>query len=167
MDLEESIRNIESESFDPTVGLPDPLFYFVGRLTPFINVDLLIVKGNSTLLAWRDDIYCGKGWHIPGGIIRFRETIEQRIQAVAISEVGTEVILHSNEPIAVNQIIDTSKKERSHFISLLYKCTIREGFQINNGNKKPFEQGYLAWHSSCPQNILKYHNIYRKFLDRG
>lgn len=42
-----------------------------------VNVDLLIknVSSNETLLTWREDEYYGPGWHVPGGIVRFKETI--------------------------------------------------------------------------------------------
>ena len=59
---------------DSKLGLPDDIFYLVSRLTPMINVDLLIVnEQNEKLLTWREDQFYGPGWHIPGGIIRFKE----------------------------------------------------------------------------------------------
>ena len=60
---------------DSRAGLPDDIFYLVSRLTPMINVDLLIVnERNEKLLTWREDQFYGPGWHIPGGIIRFKES---------------------------------------------------------------------------------------------
>ena len=77
------IEKIESKVTNPETGLPDELFYFVGRLTPFINVDLWVQHPiYGTLLTWRDDIHTGKGWHIPGGIIRLRESFLDRIAKV-------------------------------------------------------------------------------------
>ena len=52
----------------------------------------------NTLLAWRDDHLNGKGWHIPGGIIRFKESIKKRINEVAKNEIGTLVDFYHTEP---------------------------------------------------------------------
>ena len=72
------LSKIEKKINNPKKGLPDEIFYFVGRLTPYINVDLLIKSPTEgTLMTWRDDKYSGKGWHLPGGIIRFREKIKK------------------------------------------------------------------------------------------
>ena len=65
---------IEKSVIDPREGLNDDVFYFIGRHTPFINVDALVQLSTSEIVfTWRDDVYTGQGWHIPGGIIRFKE----------------------------------------------------------------------------------------------
>jgi hypothetical protein len=67
---------------DPGRGLPDEVFEFALAITPMINVDLLVSGDRGVLLAWREDKW-GSGWHVPGGIIRFNETISHRISEVA------------------------------------------------------------------------------------
>ena len=75
MELREIIDILESSIPNPSKGLPEEVFLFVSRITPLINVDLLIKnEQNHTLLTWRNDSYY-LGWHIPGGIIRYKETI--------------------------------------------------------------------------------------------
>ena len=60
-------------------GLPDEVFTYISTVTPLVNVDLLIRNDKGEiLLSWRYD-YRRSGWHIPGGIIRYKETFEQRI----------------------------------------------------------------------------------------
>ena len=88
-----SIDALENLVVDSRQGLPEDLFLFVTRLTPMINVDLLIRDGEGrTLLTWRDDGYdYSPGWHIPGGIIRYKECRGERVQAVAQKELGTSV----------------------------------------------------------------------------
>jgi colanic acid biosynthesis protein WcaH len=40
-----------------------------------VNVDLFISDDQGrVLLTWRDDEIFGAGWHIPGGMIRYKET---------------------------------------------------------------------------------------------
>ena len=67
-DLQRALHAIESTLDDPHRGLPEELFLFVSRITPLVNVDLLIQDDRGhTLLTWRDDEFHGAGWHVPGG----------------------------------------------------------------------------------------------------
>ena len=73
MNIVDAIKCLKQEVPNPSKGLPDDLFYYISSTTPIINVDLLIKdEKECALLAWRDDQYAGKGWHVPGGIIRFK-----------------------------------------------------------------------------------------------
>ena len=84
-------RHSEAALGDPRQGLPEEVFLFASRITPLINVDLLIQDdAGRTLLTWRDD-ELGQGWHIPGGIIRYKETSAERIRECARLELGAEV----------------------------------------------------------------------------
>ena len=158
----DAIRLLEENVPNPSLGLPDELFYYLSRLTPLVNVDLLIKdEKGRTLLAWRDDPFCGKGWHIPGGIVRFREKIEDRIKKVAKDEIGAR-IRFDPVPIASNQLIHPELKSRSHFISLLYKCFLPSTFVPKNKGLSSLDIGYLKWHDSCPSDLIKYHKKYYK-----
>lgn len=164
MEMKDAVKILDQNIKDPKIGLPDEVFYFISRNTPLTNVDLLIKDENGrTLLAWRDDIYSGTGWHIPGGIIRFREKFETRIQKVALSEIGCEV-KYKAEPIALNEIFNTDMNDRGHFISILYECFLSSDTILNTDGKKENEVGHLKWHKKCPDNLIKYHDIYRKFI---
>ena len=160
MNIKNAINILNKQVPDPSLGLPDEVFYYISSTTPLVNVDLLIKDDkNRTLLSWRDDEYCGTGWHIPGGIVRFKETFEIRLQKVAKTEIGINVS-YDSVPIAINQMIHQELKERSHFISILYKCYLPSTFIPKNKGLSCDDIGYLAWHTECPQNLIKYHNIY-------
>ncbi|MBF0436864.1 MAG: NUDIX hydrolase [Magnetococcales bacterium] len=149
----------------PSAGLPDPMFYFISRMTPLINVDLLIKdEGNRTLLAWRDDRFSGRGWHLPGGIIRFQERMETRLHKVIESEIGTTGVTFDPTPIAFNEIIIPGYRDRGHFISLLYRCYLHASFVPANDGLLPTSPGFLRWYATCPENLLGFHDIYRQFL---
>jgi ADP-ribose pyrophosphatase YjhB (NUDIX family) len=159
------ILSLESVIDDPSDSLPEDVFLFITRLTPMINVDLLIKNDcNQTLLTWRDDGDNYSGWHIPGGIIRYKETIFDRIGAVASSELGASVAFKKNI-LAVNEVIIQELKNRGHFISLLYECTLKSPLdaklKYNFGKARP---GEWAWHDSCPDDLLSVQNFYRKYL---
>ena len=76
MNISDTIAFLVKEVPDPSKGLPDDVFYYISRTTPLVNVDLLIKdeKGRA-LLAWREDQFSGKGWHVPGGIVRDRKSV--------------------------------------------------------------------------------------------
>jgi colanic acid biosynthesis protein WcaH len=151
---------------DPREGLPEEVFRFASTIVPMVNVDLLIKnKQGETLLTWRDDGFFPPGWHVPGGIIRYKETFHQRLEAVAANELGTRVKF-TNKPIAINEIImEPSWRVRGHFISLLYECILIEPPTVAQAmHDKTPKAGEWAWHVCCPDNILPVHEIYRQFM---
>lgn len=163
MDINKAIKFLGKQIPNPSLGLPEEVFLFVSRMTPMVNIDLLIKdKKGRTLLSWRNNKYDGVGWHIPGGIIRFKEKMETRILKAAKKEIGA-TIKFKPLPIAMNQVI-CDHKTRGHFISFLYKCSISDKFIPKNKGLKKGDDGYLAWHDSCPENLLKVHEMYRKFI---
>lgn len=157
---------MESLIKNPKEGLPKDIFLFVSRTTPMINVDLLIKnKQNQTLLTWRSDVYRSAGWHIPGGIIRYKETISDRIHAVAGGELGAGVKFKKS-PLAINEVIIPPRRDRGHFISLLYECKLISSLDKNRKFKKGIPKpGQWAWHNKCPDNIISVHKMYRKFIN--
>jgi colanic acid biosynthesis protein WcaH len=165
MNIANAIAVLNKQVPNPSVELPDELFYYVSRITPLVNVDLLIKDENGrTLLSWRDDQYAGKGWHVPGGIVRFKETLETRVKKVAEFEIGVDINFDPI-PIAVNQCIHHECEIRSHFISILYKCFLHSTIFITANKGLSIEEGgYLLWHDCCPDNLIKFHEMYRKYI---
>ncbi|MCX6993115.1 MAG: NUDIX hydrolase [Kiritimatiellaeota bacterium] len=164
MNITDAIAVLDKQVPKPSAGLPDELFYYVSRTTPLVNVDLLVKDENGrTLLAWRDDRYCGKGWHVPGGIVRFKETLETRVKKVAETEIGADISFDPI-PIAVNQCIHHERDIRSHFISILYKCFLSSAFVPQNKGLSMEDRGYLMWHDHCPDNLIQYHEVFRKYI---
>jgi len=165
MSVENAIREIELLMGNPEEGLSEPLFEFISTISPLINVDLMI-KNNSeqVLLTWRDDGFHPRGWHVPGGIIRYKEAIDDRIQAVAKSELGVDVVIEDSCPIIVNEFI-LPQSIRGHFISMLYKCTLigPPDYDRRYILHSP-QNGQWMWHDSFPDNTLKCHKIYEKYL---
>jgi ADP-ribose pyrophosphatase YjhB (NUDIX family) len=165
VNTKDAIATLVAAIPNPSLGLPDDVFYYVSRTTPLVNVDLLIKDElGRTLLSWRDDSYAGTGWHIPGGIVRFKETLETRVSKVAESEIRTSVRFDP-APIAIQQFIHQEHEIRGHFISLLYNCFLSGTFQPDNAGLSPEDRGYLVWHDRCPENLLPIHEVYRKYIN--
>ena len=165
MNTEAAIKTLVDAVPDPTQGLADEVFYYISRTTPLVNVDLLIQdEAGRTLLAWRNDRYAGTGWHVPGGIVRFKESFETRIEKVAALEIGVPVQWES-VPIAVHQFIHNNRAERGHFVSFLFKCFLTGSFNPPNWGLRSGDVGFLMWHGACPGDILPVQEVYRKFID--
>ena len=160
------IRQLESR-FDSLAGfLPEEIFLFVSRITPLVNVDLLIQDhARGTLLTWRHDRFYGPGWHVPGGIIRFRETAADRIHTVAKSELGAAVQFEPT-PLFVHENINLERRDRGHAISLLYRCHVTseldEQRRFLSGEPLP-HQWY--WHRKCPDNLIHEQQSYAAFME--
>lgn len=164
ININEILNSIRPCIGDATQGLPEELFLFVTEITPMINVDLLIrdITGRI-LLSWRDDRFYGQGWHVPGGIIRLKESFEERIQRTALSEIGTRVI-HNENPSEIIPIIVKKMKKRGHFITLVYECRLPEKFEILNERRKEHDVGYLKWFDKFPDDMLSVHYVYKKYF---
>ncbi len=163
--LQDALAIVEAAIDDPREGLPLEVFQFMTRITPSVNVDLLIRDPDGrTLLAWRSDEWAGTGWHIPGGILRYKETLETRLAEVVRIEIGRPLRIRE-APIAITQI---SKKHqtRGHFVSVLYECLSDEKFEPDNGEKRRSDAGFLAWHETCPSNLIESHDVvYRQYIE--
>jgi colanic acid biosynthesis protein WcaH len=160
--LDEVLKQIP----DSKTGLPHEVFYFVSQLTPMINVDLLVKnKEGQTLLTWRDDKFYGPAWHIPGGIIRFKEKIEVRINKVAENELGCKVKFNTT-PLDIREMMNKDRDIRGHFISMLYFCEIiGQPADIKKSFDNNPQSGQWAWHDKAPQNLLSVHEPFRKYIN--
>jgi colanic acid biosynthesis protein WcaH len=161
--LEPLIAALEAAIGDPRQGLPEQVFRFVSRLTPLANVDLLIQdERRGTLLTWREDEFFGTGWHVPGGIIRYKETAEQRVRACARDELGVEVTFDET-PIAIAEGIG-EQETRGHHIALLFRCRLRGDPDPARAAAARPSPGQWRWHRRCPDGLLPAQRSYAKYF---
>lgn len=165
MTSQQLIAALARGTVDSFQGLPEDVFLLVSQLTPLVNVDLLLKNAqNQTLLTWRDDEFYGPGWHVPGGIVRFKEAFATRIAAVAANELGARVTF-TQVPVAVNEIMHPVRNTRGHFISFLYACALTSPLNPQREYKTGMPQpGEWAWHAACPENLIAVHEIYRQYM---
>ena len=162
--LRRGIETLEAGQGDPRRGLPEDVFLFVSRITPLINVDLLIQDDRSrTLLTWRDDEFFGSGWHVPGGIIRYKEPVADRIRTCAREELGADVSCDP-APLLVSESI-RAQNTRGHFISLLFRCRLLSvpDQARRAGSDRP-SPGQWRWHDRCPSDLLEAQRQYARFF---
>ena len=156
------VKEILSRIGDPKKGLPEDLFLFVSQLTPMVNVELLIKDPKKgTLLTWRHDEFYGPDWHLPGGIIRFKEHAKTRVEKVAKKELGATVSF-LDKPIEINEIMNQDRDIRGHFLSLLYVCELTSSLKNENKFDKNYpKNGDWCWFKDCPENLIYQHEVYR------
>ena len=144
-------------------GLPSHLFEYVSSITPIINVDLLVHNpSKGIILSWRSDKFYGPGWHVPGGIIRFKENFLDRLRYVARNEINSSEDLKFNF-ISINQIMNPDRDIRGHFISLLFSAETYQS-SIENKLAKEGDNGFLKWHKYSPKNLIKQHKRYESHM---
>ena len=166
-EIADLLNQLRKHIDDPTKGLPEEIFLFVSEITPMVNVDLLVRdEEGKVLLAWRNDPWYGSGWHVPGGIIRVKETYDDRIQRCAMQELHTQV-LYNEVPLEIHPMVEMDFKERAHFFSFVYDCRVPQGYQIDNGTLDETDTGFLAWHIVFPDEMLRCHEFYRKYFRDG
>jgi ADP-ribose pyrophosphatase YjhB (NUDIX family) len=165
IDLAAAIRELENQIESSVDQLPEEVFLFISRVTPLVNVDLLIQDDNGrTLLTWRSDRFYGPGWHVPGGVIRYKETAADRIRKVAEQELGVAVQFDAS-PLLVHESIVSERRNRGHAISLLYKCRLAGDLDCERQYvpEAPISDQWL-WHEACPENIIREHLAYAVFM---
>ena len=152
---------------DKREGLPEHLFEYISSITPMVNVDLLIHNPNKgVILSWRSDKFYGPGWHIPGGIIRFKESLITRLKKVALKELNIEKIEKINFQ-SIYQIMNPTRDVRGHFLSLLFSAEIGlvNNFELYDSEKSFLPDGACKWHTSVPVNLIPQHKRYGKIID--
>ena len=161
MNLKELIKEVEKQEFDPTIGLPETLFEFATRITPMVNIDLFVRNyKKEILLTWRGGNYYSPGWHIPGGIVRLRESLYDRIELVALKELGAKISYKTN-PILINEIIRFPERiNRTHFISFLFETELSTPLEnsLKFNHAKP-ENGQWKWHNTAQKYYSRPYNV--------
>ncbi|WP_298065681.1 NUDIX domain-containing protein [uncultured Mailhella sp.] len=169
-ELLQAVEILRCAHVDGRQGLPEKLFLLVSSVVPLPNVDLLITdKAGRLLLARRNDGFFENSWHIPGGCMRYGETLEHCLQRTARREIGCEV-LHEEAPVAVRSVFRGPNpdllhpNERGHNIAILYRCALPDSFLPDNGKLNESDAGYLKWFHTLPQDFMSIQHVYDDVL---
>jgi len=146
-------------------GLGTDLYEAISRLTPSISVEAIVKSSDlsKTLLIWRDDKMYGPGWHLPGGVLRFKETLKDRLLKTLDGELGI-VKADIKGPVGFHEIFNKHRDVRGHFISFVFEVTPQEvpNTKFQSGDK-PFD-GYWRWFETCPPNLIPNQAEFRKYI---
>ncbi len=144
------------------MDLPQHLFDYVSSITPLVSVELVVTcPSNLVLLSWRDDGLYGPGWHLPGGILRHKESLIDRIRLVASKECSIESFV-SCTFLQVNQIMNPDRNLRGHFIAFVYCLAIDH---IPCFDKSDLKNGSLELFSCAPPNLIEQHRRFENLIN--
>lgn len=125
----------------------------LGQISPILSVCILIEQDGKFLLLDRSD---GLGYTIPGGIVRYKETVEQCVLREAREETGYTVEI--SELMGVYSSLKRDPRFRS--VSVAYKGTVTGGTLLISGEGQPCwrEPGEVFGHMAfdCEEMLKDY-----------
>ena len=136
------------------------LYHFCSALMPSVNVDVILRdEEDRFLLSWRDDEFYGPGWHVPGGVLRHKETLASRLVQVLERELSIECVDltdHLADPVQVREVFHPERCVRGHFLSILFDFKLS---QVNPGlrPKEVISKGQIEFFRSPPESLIKEH----------
>ena len=145
------------DAMEGTAGIGKNLFESISRLTPAVSVELIIKSQDQqrNLLTWRDDELYGPGWHVPGGVVRFKETLSSRVEKVLKKEIAVAASKIEG-PIGFHEIFNDQRDKRGHFICFVYKVTLIEDPPIRTkAQDGAITGGSWRWFVNCPNNLIQ------------
>ncbi|MBO0789363.1 MAG: NUDIX hydrolase [Ktedonobacteraceae bacterium] len=106
----------------------------LGQISPILSACVIIERDGQFLLIDRAD---GLGYTIPGGIVRYRETLEQCVLREACEETGYQVTI--NGIVGIYSAPDRDPRLRA--VSIAYRGSIVAGTEHGSGEGQP------CWHA--------------------
>jgi 8-oxo-dGTP diphosphatase len=104
----------------------------LGQISPVLSACVIIEQDGKVLLVKRSD---GLGYTIPGGIVRYKETVEECVRREAQEETGYDIQITSI--VGVYSSIDRDPRFRA--ASIAYKGLIQGGTEHGSN------EGQTCW----------------------
>ena len=101
----------------------------LGQISPMLSACAIVEQDGKILLIDRAD---GLGYTIPGGIVRYRETVEQCVLREAREETGYRVMLH--ELVGIYSSLKRDPRFRA--VCIAYRGSIVDGDLHHSGEGK-------------------------------
>lgn len=111
----------------------------LGQISPILSACAIIEQGGKVLLVDRSD---GLGYTVPGGIVRYQETVEQCVLREIQEETGYNVMLTG----LVGIYSSLKRDPRFRAVAIAYKGKIIDGSESHSG------EGKTCWHE--PEEIF-------------
>jgi len=107
--------------------LTDKEYQFIFERVPRLCLDFIIVKDHTLLLSKRTiNPYAGY-WHLPGGMVRYRESLAEAATRILVNELGLapvskRLVGYIEFPDEINQ-----NNLRIHSVSMAFLTNLAEG----------------------------------------
>jgi ADP-ribose pyrophosphatase YjhB (NUDIX family) len=76
-----------------TGPLPQADYEEIFRRVPRLTAEVVVCSESGVLLARRTSGPCEGLWNLPGGTVRFAETLTDAVHRVALDEIGADVVI--------------------------------------------------------------------------
>ncbi|MGD1044636.1 MAG: NUDIX domain-containing protein [Bacteroidota bacterium] len=121
-------------------------FYFQFRNFPRLAVDLVISNESLTKIALIDRWKSPRGWALPGGFVKYGETIRDAVFRETLEETGLKPLDIS----FIDIFSDPNRDPRMHVVSIAYWAKCRVGGKAGGDARK------LKWYAldKLPVNIV-------------
>ena len=139
--------------------LTDDEYKFIFSRVPRLCLDFIIVKDGKILLSKRViEPYAGY-WHLPGGMVRFGESIKEASERIIKTELGVNLL--DERLVGFMEFPDEINRNGVHIhsISLAFLTKLADGKM--NGSEQSEE---VELFESLPE---KTHPIHGKFLEEN
>lgn len=128
--------------------IPKDEFDRIYSRVPRLTVEIIVKTDKGIILTKRAVEPCIGQWHIPGGTVRFKETLHEAVHRIAIEELGVEVIIAKPLGyIEYPQIFASGYKGWP--IGIAFAASIKEG--TPHGDFQADEIGYF---NQVPENTV-------------
>ncbi len=141
--------------------IPDEDYAFIYNRVPRACVDLAIRNESGALLLCLRDIEPHKGlWHLPGGGIKFKETIAEAANRISRKEFGVEVKILRTIGVCEVMNDDLASDKPRHSISVVVEAQIVTG--VPQATDETVEARYFT---ELPVEMNPYHQEFIKEND--
>lgn len=128
--------------------LSDDDYDFIYSRVPRVCADLLIVNSKGQVLMTKRTIepYLDH-WHLPGGRVKFKESVKDALNRVSKAELGVEVG-DEIKLVGYCEYPDEIQKEQDrHSISLVHIFEVDDDIKLDAGEK-------YQWASEMPELVI-------------
>ena len=139
--------------------LTDEEYEFIFSRVPRLCLDFIIIKDDRILLSQRD-IEPYKGfWHLPGGMVRYKESFDDAAERILQDELGVSPT--NKESAGFIEFLKEVNENglHTHSVSIVFKTKLGEG-KIRGSN----QASEVDFFESLPENVIP---PQKKFLEEN
>lgn len=139
--------------------LTDKEYKFVFSRVPRLCLDFVILKGNKILLAKRNINPCKGCWSLPGGMVRYKESIKDASIRILTNELGLKPV--KNKLIGFIEFPNEINKNGVHVysVSIVFLTKLQLGKATGNDHIDE-----VVFFKKLPENV---HPLQKEFLKKN
>jgi ADP-ribose pyrophosphatase YjhB (NUDIX family) len=138
-----------------TGPLPQADYEKIFRKVPRLTAEVVVCSESGVLLARRAGGPCDGLWNLPGGTVRFAETLTDAVHRVALDEIGTDVAV--DEFLGYIEYPSHARRGLDWPVGLAFRTHLA----LPRGDVLPSVQNRLEWFVRLPDEM---HDEQRTFL---